>query len=73
MEVDLSHRVTTGETLDYERRLGKRQPGAKGKTKPKRDMKARVGAKLTELGHVYADNDEADAILLLLAELKGNR
>lgn len=70
MGVDLSRQLTSEETEDFNRRLGKRKPGTKGVTKPKRDMKARVEAALKK-ENVTADNDdERDAILLLLAEIR---
>ncbi len=70
MGVNLKRELTPFEQEDYQRRLSKRKPGTRGTTKPKRDMKARVATVLNDLGLRPKDNDEADAILILIAHGK---
>lgn len=66
MGVDLTKKLTPEEEQDYSRRLGKRTAKTKGKTKPKRDMKARVAKALKAIGVEAKDDDEADALLILI-------
>lgn len=64
---------TPNEQADFERRLTKyRARKKKGMNLPKlkRDMKARVASRLAELGWTAGDDNEKDAVVLLMAHDK---
>jgi hypothetical protein len=65
--VNCSTKLTAEEEADFQRRLSKRTKGTKGVTRRKVDMKARVEKVLEGLNLKFGDDDEADAILLLIA------
>lgn len=68
--VNMSRKLTPGEEADFQRRLNKRTKNTKGVTRKKIDMKARVAKVLESWNIKCKDNDEADAVLLLIAHGK---
>lgn len=71
--VYLGRTPTSDEQADFERRLAKyrlRKKKSKNLPKPKMNMKARVAARLAELGWTEGDDNEKDAVVLLMAHNK---
>lgn len=70
--VNMTRKLTAEEEADFQRRLSKRTKSSKGVTRRKVDMKARVLKALENWNIKGKDNDENDAILILIAHGKIN-